>query len=70
MPEELKKPIKGKLYLEPEQEQEVDLRFLKSYKGGVEGTSLHIVIPETGHGIVINHNNLLLLMEELKSMNF
>jgi hypothetical protein len=64
-----KKPIKGKLHLEPEQEQEVELRFLTSYKGGVEGTSLHIIIPETGQGIVINHNNLVLLKEELNQIS-
>lgn len=69
MSDQLKKPIKAKLYLEPEKEQEVDLRLLTSYKGGVEGTSLHIIIPETGQGIVINHNNLLLLKEELKNVN-
>lgn len=71
MSETAKKPIKGTVHLTPENQQEVELRFLTSYQGGVEGSSLHIIIPgleESFQGIVINHNNLLLLREELNQL--
>ena len=71
MSETTKKPIKGTVHLTSENQQEVELRFLTSYQGGVEGSNLHIIIPgleESIQGIVINHNNLLLLREELNQL--
>lgn len=71
MSETTKKPIKGIVHINDSQ-HEVELRFLTSYKGGVESTNLHIIIPDLEHtvinGIVINHNNLLLLKEELNEL--